>query len=310
MTTTDPAQLVPPVDGLDLLVDGGEFLLVRIKDHGGERIRIGIQDSAVRLLLAVRPRVNRAKFFAVLAGVIATVALVFLVPAGIGLPPLLGLAMATSVGLVGLVVVLMFQPTREYRFHDDLPGGLDRAPLMVLAERNGQQSWYALRDEQERMFGDVARRLGRWRVRGFEPIDPPPPTEEEAAAAAAAELNGLAAKLYSVGMSLSEDEPTPAGPTPEVSVMVVRDYLNLASLLAGLISGPVGIVMAFNGPWKRMEFRRGRTLVATGHRLDDGGAMRLEIAEGLDQADNDDVWLDRRHVLALAVLSLSLEAER
>lgn len=310
MTTTDPAQLVPPVDGLDLLVDGGEFILVRIKDHQGERIRIGIQDSAVRLLLAVRPRVNRAKFFAVLAGVIVTVALVFLVPAGIGLPPLLGFAMAVSVGLVGLVVVLMFQPMREYRFHDDLPGGLDRPPLMVVAERSGQQSWYTVRDEQGRMIGDVARRLGKWRVRGFEPIDPPPPTEEEEAAAAAAELNGLAAKLYHVGMALGEDEPSPSGPTPEISVTVARDYLNLTSLIAGLISGPVGILMAFNGPWKRMEFRRGRTLVATGHRLDDGGAMRLEIAEGIDLADNDGAWLDRRHVLALAVLGLSLEAER
>lgn len=310
MTTTDPAQLVPPVDGLDLLVDGKEFLLVRIKDHTGERIRIGIQDSAVRLLLAVRPRVNRAKFFAVLAGVMASVALVFLVPAGIGLSPLLAFAMAVSVGLVGLVVVLMVQPAREYRFHDDLPGGLDRPPLMVLSERNGQQSWYVLRDEQGRYFGDVSRRLGKWRVRGYEPIEPPPPTEEQEAAAAAAEVSSIAGKLYAWGEAMAVDDPSPSGPTPEVAVTVVRDYLNLASIVAGLISGPVGILMAFNGPWKRMEFRRGRTIVATAHRLDDGGAMRLEIAEGMDRADNEEVRLDRRHLLALAVLSLSFEAER
>lgn len=310
MTTTDPAQLVPPVDGLDLLVDGNEFLLVRIKDHTGERIRIGIQDSAVRLLLAVRPRVNRAKFFAVLAGVMASVALVFLVPAGIGLSPLLAFAMAVSVGLVGLVIVLMVQPTREYRFHDDLPGGLDRPPLMVLSERSGQQSWYVLRDEQGRYIGDVARRLGKWRVRGYEPIEPPPPTEEQEAAAAAAEVSNIAGKLYAWSEAMALDAPSPSGPTPEVAVTVVRDFLNLASIVAGLISGPVGIVMAFNGPWKRMEFRRGRTLVATAHRLDDGGAMRLEIAEDMDRADNEQVWLDRRHVLALAVLSLSFEAER
>jgi|GEM_PF-5808261 len=310
MTTSDPAQLVPPVDGLDLLVDGNEFLLVRIKDNHGERIRIGIRDSAVRLLLAVRPRANRVKFFAVLAGLIMTVALVLMVPAGIGLPPLLGLAMAASVGLVGLVVVLMMQPTREYRFHDDLPGGLDRQPLMVLAERSGQQSWYALRDEQGRMFGDAARRLGKWRARGFEPVNPPPQTEEEQLAAAAAQVSGLAAKLYAWSVAMADDEPSPEGPAPEVTVTVVRDYLNLTSIVAGLISGPLGIVMAFNGPWKRMEFRRGRTLVATGHRLDDGGAMRLEVTEGMDQADNEQMWLDRRHVLALAVLNLSLEAER
>ncbi len=310
MTTTDPAQLVPPVDGLDLLVDGNEFLLVRIKDHQGERVRIGIRDSRVRLLLAVRPREHRMRFYAVMAGVMAITAVVFLVPVWLGLSPLLGLAMAVSVGLVGLVVVLMMQSTREYRFHDDLPGGLDRPPLMTLAERSGQQSWYALRDEQGRMFGDIAKRLGKWRVRGFEPIDPPPPTEEEFQAAAAAEVSNLAGKLYAWSVTMGEDEPSPVGPMPEVSVTVVRDYLNAASIIGGLISGPVGIVMALNGPWKRMEFRRRRRLVATGHRLDDGGAMRLEIAGDMDSADAGDAWADRRHVLALAVLSLCLEAER
>lgn len=310
MTTTDPAQLVPPVDGLDLLVDGNEFLLVRSKDHRGERIRIGIRDSAVRLLLAVRPREHRVRFYAVLTVVILAVAAAFLAPTIIGLSPLLGLAMAVSVGLVGMVVVLMVQPTLEYRFHDDLPGGLDRPPLMVLAERSGQRSWYALRDEDGRMFGDIAKRLGKWRVRGFEPVEPPRPTEEEQLAAAGAEVSGLAARLYAWSVAMGDEEPSPTGPVPEVTVTVVRDYLSLASIVAGLISGPLGIVMAFNGPWKRMEFRRGRTLVATGHRLDDGGAMSLEIAESMDQAENEQVWLDRRHVLALAVLSLSLEAER
>jgi hypothetical protein len=307
MTTTDPAQLVPPVDGLDLLVDGNEFLLVRIKDHQGERVRIGIRDSTVRLLLAVRPREKRMVFYAVVAGVVLAVAFAFVVPVGLGLSPLLGFAMAVSLGLVGLVVALMMQPTREYRFHDDLPGGLDRPPLMVLAERSGQQSWYALRDEEGRMFGDVSKRFGKWRVRGFEPIEAPPLTDD--AAAAAADLHWLAAWLYSKSMAL-EDEPSPRGPMPEVSVTVVRDYMTLASVVGGLISGPVGIAMAMNGPWKRMEFRSGRSLVATGHRLDDGGAMRLELTAEMDAADAGEAWLDRRHVLALAVLSLCLEAER
>lgn len=304
------SELVPPVDGLDLLVDGQEFLLVRIQDREGERIRVGIRDSSVRLLLAVRPRLNRARFFIVLLGVIASVAAAFAVPVGIGLPPLLGVSLALGVGLIGLVAVLLAQPRREYRFHDDLPGGRDREPLMVMSERSGQQAWYALRDEQGRMFGDISRRLGKWRVRGFEPLSPPEPTEEERAAARAAEVSDLAGKLYAWSVAASEDEPTPGPATTEVSVAIVRDYLNLASLIGGLVSGPVGIMLAFNGPWKRMEFRRGGGLVAIGHRMDDGSAMRLDVEPGFDMASEQDAWLDRRHLLALAVLCLSFEAER
>ncbi|OAB62890.1 hypothetical protein AY599_00780 [Leptolyngbya valderiana BDU 20041] len=310
MATTGQVQLVPPVDGLDLLVDGNEFLLVRVQDQAGERIRIGVRDSTVRLLLAVRPRVNRARFFVVLAGVLLTIALAFLIPVGIGLPPLLGFAMAVAVGLVGLVVVLMAQPTREYRFHDDLPGGLDRPPLMVLSERSGQQSWYALRDERGWMFGDVSRRLGKWRVRGFEAIEPPPPSDDEQAAAEAAKASNLASALYAWSVAMAEDEPAPEGSAPELSVTIVRDYLNLASVVGGLVSGPIGLALAFSGPWKRMEFKRGGRVVATGHKLDDGNAMHLEIADAFDAGVETEAWIDRRHVLALAVLSLSFEAER
>ena len=304
------SELVPPVDGLDLLVDGGEFVLVRIQDRQGERVRIGIRDSAVRLLLVVRPRVNRARFFAILAGVIVSVLIAFAVPVGIGLHPLLGFAFAVAVGLVGLVAVLLAQPTREYRFHDDLPGGLERPPLVTMSERSGQQAWYSLRDEQGRMFGDISRRLGKWRVRGFEPLEAPEPTEEEQMAAAAAEVSQIASRLYAWSVAMGEDEPAPRGATSEVSVTIVREYLNLASIIGGLISGPIGLMLAFSGPWKRMEFRRGGSVVATGHRLDDGNAIRLEMAPGFDMASEADAWLDRRHVLALAVLSLSLEAER
>ena len=301
-----PVQMVPPVDGLDLLVDGGEFILVRVQDRFGERTRIGIRDSAVRVLLAVRPRANRARFYAVLAGVIVTVLLAFSVPVGIGLPPLMGVAMAVSVGLVGLVVVLLAQPVREYRFHDDLPGGLERPPLMTLSERAGRQSWYALRDEQGRLFGDVSKRLGRWRVRGFEPMAAPSPDVD----IDDAEASDLVGRLYAWGVAVAEDEPAPPGEAPELAAVLVRDYLNLASIVGGLISGPIGLLLALSGPWKRIEFRRGGSTVATGHRLDDGNAMRLEIDAGLDMAGDGESWLDRRHVLALAVLSLSFEAER
>lgn len=304
------SELVPPVDGLDLLVDGQEFLLVRIQDREGERIRVGIRDSSVRLLLAVRPRLNRVRFIIVLLGVIASVLLAFAVPVGVGLPSLLGIALAIGVGLIGLVAVILAQPQREYRFHDDLPGGREREPLMTMSERSGQQAWYALRDEQGRMFGDLSRRLGRWRVRGFEPLEPPEPTEDERAAAQAAEVSDLAARLYAWSVAIGEDQPTPGPATSEVSVTIVRDYLNLASLIGGLVSGPIGIVLALNGPWKRMEFRRDGSLVAIGHRMDDGGAMRLDIESGFDMASERDAWLDRRHLLALAVLMLSFEAER
>lgn len=310
MATLGPAELVPPVDGLDLLVDGNEFVLVRVQDRYGERVRIGIRDSAVRLLLAVRPRVNRTRFFMVLAGVLVTVLLAALIPIGIGLPPLLGFAMAVAVGLVGLVVVLMAQPTREYRFHDDLPGGLERSPLMTLAERSGEQSWYSLLDERGWMFGDLSRRLGKWRVRGFEPVEPPPLTEEEQLAAAAAEVSSLAARLYAWSVAMGSEERVPDGKTPEVTVSIVREYLNLASIVGSLVSGPIGLALAFNGPWKRMEFKLGGRLVATGHRLDDGSAMRLDIEAAFDRGAESESAIDRRHVLALAVLSLSFEAER
>lgn len=308
MATLGPAELVPPVDGLDLLVDGNEFILVRAQDRYGERIRIGIRDSAVRLLLAVRPRVNRARFFAVLAGVLLMVLLAALVPIGIGLPPLLGFAMAVAVGLVGLIVVLMAQPTREYRFHDDLPGGLERAPLMTLAERSGEQSWYSLRDERGWMFGDVSRRMGKWRVRGFEPVEPPQIDEEQADEVG--EASGFAARLFAWGVSMGSEERAPEGDLPEMSVTIVRDYLNAASLVAGLVSGPVGLALALNGPWKRMEFKLGGRQVAVGHRLDDGSAMRLDIADAFDGGVESEATVDRRHVLALAVLSLSFEADR
>lgn len=308
--STSPLELVPPVDGLDLLVDGNDFLIVRVQNHDGERVRVGIQDSSVRVLLAVRSPVQRVRYYLLVAGVIAAVALVFFLPAAIGLPPLLGLALAVTFGIVGLMVVLIAQPTREYRFHDDLPGGLDREPLMTLAERSGQQSWYALRDERGWIIGDISKRLGRWRVRGFEPIEPPPLTDDEQLAESAAEVSKLAGMLYAWSMAMGDDEPSPEGPAPEVTAAIVRDYLNLASIIGGLISGPVGIAMALNGPWKRMEFRRGGSVVATGYRLDDGSAMRLEIAEAFDFGGEQEAWVDRRHLLALAVLSLSLEAER
>ena len=309
------SDLVPPVDGLDLLVDGREFLLVRIQDREGERIRVGIRDSSVRLLLAVRPRLNRARFYVVLSGVIASVAIAFVLPAGIGLPPLLGVALALGIGLIGLIAVLLVQPQREYKFHDDLPGGRERPPLMSMTERAGQQSWYALRDERGRMFGDISRRLGKWRVRGFEPLDPPEAAEFDGEHAGEPDPStqfgtDLASRIYAWGIAISEDEPEPKGATSEVAVTIVRDYLNLASILGGLLSGPVGIALALNGPWKRMEFRRGGAVVAVGHRMDDGNAMRLNIESGLDMASEHDAWLDRRHVLALAVLSLSFEAER
>ncbi|MEQ8317659.1 MAG: hypothetical protein RIE77_02795 [Phycisphaerales bacterium] len=308
MATLGPAELVPPVDGLDLLVDGNEFILVRAQDRYGERIRIGIRDSAVRLLLAVRPRVNRVRFFVVLAGVLATVLLAALIPIGIGLPPLLGFAMAVAVGLVGLIVVLLAQPTREYRFHDDLPGGLERAPLMTLAERSGEQSWYSLRDERGWLFGDVSRRMGKWRVRGFDPVEPPPAEEEDPEALE--ERLGLAARLHAWGISVGSEERAPEGDLPEMSVTIVRDYLNAASIAAGLVSGPVGLALALNGPWKRMEFKLGGRQVAVGHRLDDGSAMRLEIADAFDRGMESESAVDRRHVLALAMLSLSFEADR
>ena len=308
------ADLVPPVDGLDLLVDGHEFLLVRIQDRRGERIRVGIRDSSVRLLLAVRPRLNRARFYAVLLGVIASVAIAFLLPVGIGLPPLLGLALALGVGLVGLVAVMLAQPRREYAFHDDLPGGLERPPLMTMAERSGQQSWFALRDENGRMFGDISRRLGRWRVRGFEPLDPPEPEREDPSEALGfphtATRRDFAARIEGWGAAASEEGPDPKMATTEVAVTIVRDYLNLASLIGGMLSGPIGIALAFNGPWKRMEFRRNGSLVATGHCLDDGQALRLDVEPGFDMSNEQDAWLDRRHLLALAVLTLSFEADR
>jgi hypothetical protein len=309
MATSPPLEVVPPVDGLDLLVDGGEFLIVRVQDHQGERVRIGIQDSTVRVLLAVRPRANRARFFVVLAGVMAGVALAFLVPVGVGLSPLLAFAMAFAVGLIGLVVVLMAQPVREYYFHDDLPGGLERPALMVLAERTGQQAWYALRDEQGRVFGDISRRLGKWRVRGFEPIDPPEPASDDEARATGSGAN-VTGRLYAWSVAMADDQPQPSGATTEVSVSIERNSMTLAALVGGLISGPLGLAMAANGPWRRMEFRRAGAVVARGHRLDDGGAMRLAIEPAFDTGSEVDAWLDRRHLLALAVLSLSFEAER
>lgn len=307
--------LVAPVDGLDLLVDGGEFLLVRFQDADGERIRVGIRDATVRLLLIVRPRASRARLvLAVLAVMIAVAAAIFGASA-LGLPAILGAVLVVGTVFVGMFVIVLVQPLREYRFHDDLPGGRDRPPLMVLAERSGERSWYTLRDEAGRTFGDIGRRLGRWRVRGYEPIDPPDASEIVGGLTpeqerAVANLTGLAARLYAWGVALGEDEPTPRDPAPEVSATIVRDYLNWASLLGGLISGPLGLAMAFNGPWKRMEFRRGGSVVATGHRIDDGTAMRLEVSAGFDIAGPEGAWLDRRHLLALAALVLSIEADR
>jgi hypothetical protein len=303
-----PVEMVPPIDGLDLLVDGGEFILVRAQDRFGERIRVGIRDSAVRVLLVVRPRANRAKFVAMLAGVIVTVFIAFAVPIGIGLSPLLAMALAITIAVFGLVIVLLTQPVREYRFHDDLPGGLDRPPLLTLIERSGKQSSYALRDEKGRTIGDIARRLGKWRVRAFEPIDPPPPPEDEPDPTFAP--IGVTGRLYAWSVAMSEEEPTPSGPAVEVSASIVRDYLNLASIIGGLVSGPIGLVLALSGPWKRIEFRRGSGVLAIGHRLDEGNAMRLELDPGFDIAGGDGDWFDRRHLLALAVLSLSFEADR
>ena len=300
---TGQVEMVPPVDGLDLLLDGGEFILVRVHDRFGERIRVGIRDAAVRVLLVVRPKVGRAKFYAVLAGVIVTVVLAFAVTTGVGLPPLLGVAMAVSVGLIGIVAVLFVQPLREYRFHDDMPGGIDRPPLMTLSERAGRQSWYDLRDEHGRAIGDISRRLGKWRVRGFEPIEP-------ASTAKDAQEAGLADRIQTWSTRAAEGESAPPGSLPELSASIVRDYLNLASIVGGLVSGPIGIMLALSGPWKRIELRRAGGVVATGHRLNDGSAMRLEIEPAFDRGMEGDAWLDRRHLLALALLCLSFEAER
>jgi len=296
--------MVPPVDGLDLLIDGGEFILVRVHDRFGERIRVGIRDAAVRVLLVVRPKVGRTKFYAVLAGVVVTVVLAFAVTTGVGLPPLLGVAMAVSVGLIGIVAVLFVQPLREFRFHDDLPGGIDRPPLVTLAERAGRQSWYDLRDEQGLLFGDISRRFGKWRVRAFEPIVPASPDEHHDSS------TGLADRIQAWSTAAADGEQAPPGSSPGLSAVVVRDYLNLASIVGGLISGPIGIMLALSGPWKRIELRRDGRVVATGHRLNDGSAMRLEIDPAFDHGAEGDAWLDRRHLLALALLCLSFEAER
>ena len=195
------------------------------------------------------------------------------------------------------------QPLREYRFHDDLPGGIDRPPLLTLGERPGRQSWYDLRDEQGRTVGAISRRLGKWRDRGFEPQDPETPADEGLAAA-----GNLTGKIHAWSEAASKAEPGPAHASDEIAVTIVRDYLNLASIIGGLVSGPIGVMLALSGPWKRLEFRRGSRLVATGHRLHDGSAMQLQFEADFDVGG--DAILDRRHMLALAVLSLSVEAER
>ena len=109
---------------------------------------------------------------------------------------------------------------------------------------------------------------------------------------------------------MAEDRPEPVGETAEISVTIERNYMTLASLVGGMVSGPLGLAMAANGPWRRMEFKREGRQVATGHRLGDSGAMRLEITPAFDRATEREAWVDRRHLLALAVLSLCFEAER
>ncbi|NRA58510.1 MAG: hypothetical protein HRU13_10410, partial [Phycisphaerales bacterium] len=153
--------------------------------------------------------------------------------------------------------------------------------------------------------GTISRRLGKWRVRGFEPQEP-----EESAADDEASVGNITGKIYAWSEAASMGEPGPRGPSDEVAVVVVRDYLNLASIIGGLVSGPIGVMLALSGPWKRLEFRRGGRLVATGHRLHDGSAMQLQLESDFDMAGDGEPVLDRRHVLALAVLTLSFEAER
>lgn len=307
--TRTPVELVPPIDGLDLLVDGRDFLLVRVQDLQGERIRVGIGDATVRLLLIVRPRASRARLVLTVLAVMLGVAVVMLGATSLGFSPMLVLSMAIAVAGVGMFFIVLSQPPREYRFHDDMPGGLERPPLLVMAERAGQRRWFALRDEQGRTFGDIGHRLGRWRVRGYEPIDP---TEHPGSPMHASDrYTSTASRLDAWGHVVREGEPTPRGRAPELTLSIVRHSMSWASLLGGLISGPVGIVLsAHHRPWKRMEFRRGGVVVATGHRLDDGSAMRLEVAPTFEVPGPEGAWIDRRHLLALAAMGLSFEAER
>lgn len=310
-----PSEMVPPVDGLDLLVDGREFLLVRSRDRREERVRVGIGDATVRLLLAVRPTGPGPYALPMALGMVLGVAGVLIGTSMLRLPSGLGLTLGAAVLIVGGVAIALMFPKRAYRFHDDLPGGRDRPPLMVLAERGGERTWYTLRDEAGRTFGDITRRLGAWRVRGYEPINPPEAsdiledlTPEQQRAAAS--LTGLAARLYAWGVSLGEDVPDSRRPVPELSVTIGRAYLNTAALVGGLVSGPLGLAMALHGPWKRVEFRRAGEVVAIGHRLDKGSAMRLEVRPGFDVPGPEGAWLDRRHLLAMAVLALSFEGDR
>lgn len=300
--------LVAPVDGLDLLVDGGEFLLVRFQDLQGERVRVGNGDPTVRLLLIVLSKPSRARLFLMVLAVLLSVALVILVVASLGLSSMFVLFMAMAVAGVGMFFIVVSQPPREYRFHDDMPGGLERPPLLVMTERAGQRRRYFLRDELGRTFGDISTLLGGWRVRGYEPVDPAGEPVTVPRDPDRSVLNS--SRLDAWGQKVQEDEPMPRGRDPELTLSIVRDYLNLASLVGGLISGPLGLAMALNGPWKRVEFRRGGSVVATGHRLDKGSAMRLEVQPGFDVPGPEGAWLDRRHLLAMAVLVLSFEGER
>ncbi|GIW73958.1 MAG: hypothetical protein KatS3mg103_0480 [Phycisphaerales bacterium] len=349
MTTTD--RLVPPIDGLDQLIDGRQFLIVTIQKGRTKRLRIGVQDSSVRVMQVASGQSGAWLLALVsLVGLLATIG-AYTLASAVGMQSgALGVA-----GVVALLAVLLYflaQPITKINFYDDMPGGLQRPPLMTLTERYAEYRWYDLRDEQGRIIGEATKKGDQWRIRGIEParpdqtqdqtqdqdqdqdqdqgqpqaFDADPTTDPQGrdAGPASSTPSAVPSKLLATLFGAIEREVA-----DRIAAMLFQERIEVerhshwlqarcvgkgyhsTAVLVGALNpmlSPVAVALARK--WSRMDIRRAGKLVATGHRIDRGRSLRLEVHEAFDQPSalasdpkQDDTLLDRRHLLALATLA-------
>lgn len=92
-----------------------------------------------------------------------------------------------------------------------------------------------------------------------------------------------------------------AGGGPELVARVSRKRLHAGAVIAAIIPGPLGLMLAMHAPWSRVDFVEDGKTLATARRVDANDAMTLTI-------EDDAHDLDRTALIALATIVLSTEA--
>ncbi|MEO1008768.1 MAG: hypothetical protein AAFX79_09380 [Planctomycetota bacterium] len=261
----------PPhaADAMDLLVDGTHFVLVRRHGVVRERIMIGgVADpddpDAPPPGLALTAHRDRRLAQQFAVGMLATAT------------ALMGIAAVTHLG----------------RFHPPL------AALTLVA------AVFAC-------IAMVAALRPRWAMHLLDPL----PGADDRPPLLAIEERTARARTF----ELFDEERNPLGlvrrrmgrwrllrgeGAPEITARIARKRMHAGAVVAVLLPGPIGVMLALRAPWSGIEFLEGKTPIAHATRIDAEHAMALHIVPG-HVGD-----IDRRHLLALACLVLSMEANR